>query len=664
MAQSNSKQVKDPPSRPASALGLSVTMALCTGVLLALMAMLVGTWQDEGSQAGAMIQARAIADATSRIDSGTDEGVALLQHAIAGVKEKLPGLHEALILEGTEFLAHTDPAMVGTRLQREGEKAVEHKALYDDIDAFQDNIERNRETREKYRDLKKNPYDVAIVNWVGDELFVAAPIMEGTEGVRGLVALKVDPMTLESGSFALWFALIGAGLIIFAWLLTRLMPGFPQAYVGFLFMLATGLATWQLLDNCTSELRQRLAGTTASAYVVWDNMLTSAAGLSDFRAPESSADFARAINLTAKGDPSRYFEGISVPLSSGTPLASLEASKVQCGPFLKVDAKWAWLSLGFVSAMMLLYLTLLLTGRTRKIADVFNEHWYAYAYVAPAVIGAVVLVFGPFFYAIFLAFHMRIHNSLDFVGLFNFKEILSNFDIGGTKNFYRTLGVTVMWTAINVSLHVSIGLGLAMILKDKSLKFTPAYRTLLIIPWALPNYITALIWQGMFNKEYGAVNAVLGLLGLEPVSWFTTFWGAFTANLVTNVWLGFPFMMVISLGALQSIPADLYEAADVDGAGRWDKFRRITLPLLKPALFPAIILGIIWTFNNFNVIYLVSGGGPDNKTDILITEAYRWAFEQGRYGYASAYSTIIFVILFGYTYVTNKITKSTEGAYE
>ena len=136
------------------------------------------------------------------------------------------------------------------------------------------------------------------------------------------------------------------------------------------------------------------------------------------------------------------------------------------------------------------------------------------------------------------------------------------------------------------------------------------------------------------------------------------------ANVTTNTWLGFPFMMVVSLGALQSIPKDLYEAAQVDGANKWQQFRRITIPMLKPALLPAVILGSIWTFNMFNIVYLVSGGQPDGSTDILITEAYRWAFEQDRYGYASAYSLIIFAILLGYSLVTSRVTGATKGALD
>jgi arabinogalactan oligomer/maltooligosaccharide transport system permease protein len=182
---------------------------------------------------------------------------------------------------------------------------------------------------------------------------------------------------------------------------------------------------------------------------------------------------------------------------------------------------------------------------------------------------------------------------------------------------------------------------------------------LLILPWAIPNYITALIWHGMFQSEYGAVNGVLGLLGIDQVSWFSSWATAFTANVTANTWLGFPFMMVVALGALESIPRDMYEAAEVDGATGWQRFRHITLPHLRPALGPAVVLGSIWTFNMFNVIYLVSHGQPGGATDILVTQAYRWAFERGeRYGLASAYATLIFLILLAWTVVRARRTRA------
>ncbi|MCB9639457.1 MAG: sugar ABC transporter permease [Myxococcales bacterium] len=310
------------------------------------------------------------------------------------------------------------------------------------------------------------------------------------------------------------------------------------------------------------------------------------------------------------------------------------------------------------------------SGWMGRLFGVIAGNLGAYMYVSPAMVGMLLLVFIPFSVGIGLSFfHHLGAGSYKFVGLENFKDILfsKNYPFPHPYNFYFTLLITILWTVLNVGLHVAVGLSLALLLKNPMLRMKEIYRVLLILPWAIPNYITALIWKGMFNKEVGTINALLQAVGVEGVSWFTNTSTAFAANLATNTWLGFPFMMVVSLGALQSIPSDLYEAADVDGANRWQKFRYITLPLLKPALFPAVILGCIWTFNMFNIIYLVSGGEPAGSTDILITEAYRWAFQRlnaskaAAYGYAAAYSTIIFLILLVYSLTTNRLTKATEG---
>ena len=195
---------------------------------------------------------------------------------------------------------------------------------------------------------------------------------------------------------------------------------------------------------------------------------------------------------------------------------------------------------------------------------------------------------------------------------------------------------------LNVILHVTLGLIFGIALSRPFLKLKAIYRVLLIVPWAVPSYVTALAWKGMFHRQYGAINALLG----SETSWFASFSGAFTANVATNVWLGFPFMMVVVMGALTSIPKDVLEAAEVDGATRWQSFWLVTLPLLRPTLLPAVILGSIWTFNMFNVVFLVSGGEPDGKTDILVSEAYRWAFARNaQFGYAAAYAVIIFGLL-------------------
>jgi arabinogalactan oligomer/maltooligosaccharide transport system permease protein len=304
-------------------------------------------------------------------------------------------------------------------------------------------------------------------------------------------------------------------------------------------------------------------------------------------------------------------------------------------------------------------------GGVGRVRAALRQHKLAYAYIFPAMAAMFVLVFLPLLYGVTLAFFRRVqHREWSFAGLDNFIEVLSDTRITNPESFYYTLGVTVLWTVVNVSLHVGIGLSLALILNRPRLRWKRLYRVILILPWAIPNYITALIWKGMFHRQFGAINAFLEWIGLESISWFNSFWTAFAANVMTNTWLGFPFMMVISLGALQSIPGELYEAAEVDGAGRWQQLRTITLPLLKPALFPAIILGTIWTFNMFNIIYLVSNGAPNGATDILIVEAYRYAFQRSAWGIAAAYSIIIFVILMLYSVVTNRITRATEGAFD
>ena len=284
-----------------------------------------------------------------------------------------------------------------------------------------------------------------------------------------------------------------------------------------------------------------------------------------------------------------------------------------------------------------------------------------YVYVLPAAIATLLLVFVPFVMGIVLAFFDAAGAP---VGFANFVEILSPRETGDTQ-FYWTLGVTLVWTVTNVAAHVGIGLSLALVLNRPDLRFKGLYRVLLIVPWAVPSYITALTWKWMFNTQYGAVNAMLAIFGIEQIDWLgQSVLTNFMANLVTNTWLGFPFMMVVCLGALQSIPKELYEASTIDGAGRWQTFRHVTLPLLRPALVPAVILGSIWTFNMFNVIYLVSGGGPDHQTNILITEAYDAFKVLKRYGFAAAYSLLIFVVLYLYGSMTSRITRASEGAFE
>jgi arabinogalactan oligomer/maltooligosaccharide transport system permease protein len=282
----------------------------------------------------------------------------------------------------------------------------------------------------------------------------------------------------------------------------------------------------------------------------------------------------------------------------------------------------------------------------------------AYRYVAHAAIVVVVLVVLPLTAGAVTSLFAGTRSDARYVGLGNYVAILTarGGPLLGHGSFYVTLGVTVLWTVCNVALHLLLGVVLGVVLSRPAMKLKAAYRVILVLPWAVPSYVTALAWKGMFHSQFGAVNTMLGMLGVPPVSWFSHFATAFTANVATNVWLGFPFMMVVTLGALTSIPKEVLEAAEVDGATRWQRFWGVTVPLLKPTLLPAVVLGSVWTFNMFNVVFLVSGGEPDGSTDILVSDAYRWAFTRdAQYGYAAAYAVLIFLILAGGSRLGSKL---------
>lgn len=287
----------------------------------------------------------------------------------------------------------------------------------------------------------------------------------------------------------------------------------------------------------------------------------------------------------------------------------------------------------------------------------------AYKWIAHAVVTLLLLVILPLVMGAATSLFAGSDEDQRYVGLANFIDILSaqGGPLLASGSFYVVLAVTLLWTVVNVAFHLGIGVALALVLSRPFMRLRAAYRVLLIVPWAVPSYVTALAWKGMFQRQFGAltglilgVNHVLGT-HLEPIEWFAKFSTAFAANVATNVWLGFPFMMVVTLGALTAVPADVLEAARVDGATRWQRLRLVTLPIIRPTLAPAVTLGAMWTFNMFNVVFLVSGGDPNGTTDILVSEAYRWAFtRQNQYGYAAAYAVLIFLLLFGATRLSSR----------
>jgi arabinogalactan oligomer / maltooligosaccharide transport system permease protein len=299
-------------------------------------------------------------------------------------------------------------------------------------------------------------------------------------------------------------------------------------------------------------------------------------------------------------------------------------------------------------------------SRARQFA---SKHWYAWAMVLPVVLVLGVLVLYPLVRGIYISFtnlnesNQRAEictktlggdevcrpnpNAAEFVGLQNYIDILT----GERGDFWLQFGNTLIWTTGCVFFHYTLGLGLAVLL-NRRIRGRGWYRVLLIVPWAVPAFVSAFAWKFIFNERNGLANLVLTNLGLEPVAWFAERWTSLFTAMVTNIWLGVPFMMVALLGGLQSISEDLYEAAEMDGATPWQRFVNVTLPGLRPVSATVILLGTIWTFNMFPVIFLVTEGQPAGQTEILVTGAFRYAFEGIRqYALASAYGIIILSML-------------------
>jgi arabinogalactan oligomer/maltooligosaccharide transport system permease protein len=313
-------------------------------------------------------------------------------------------------------------------------------------------------------------------------------------------------------------------------------------------------------------------------------------------------------------------------------------------------------------------------GSFVQLARDWRRNRLAYFFVLPSIICIFSVVVFPFFYNIVLSLsNMSLANFRDWqvVGLQNYREVLSD------SKIWSVFIKTIVWTVVNVAFHVGLGVLLAVTLNGP-IRGKALYRILLILPWAVPAYITALTWRGMFDYEYGAVNLILTdvarfppaawflqVLGMTPpVNWLGNVTHAFQACIVANVWLGFPFMMVIALGGMQGIPHELYEAARIDRASRLQQFWHITVPLLKPVLLPAVTLGTIWTFNNLNVIWLVSNGGePQDSTHILVSYVYKAVFNLYRYGKGAALSMLIFFMLLAFSVLFLKRTRATESVY-
>lgn len=322
----------------------------------------------------------------------------------------------------------------------------------------------------------------------------------------------------------------------------------------------------------------------------------------------------------------------------------------------EVGSTVLWIALATVVLEGLLYVLLV------KLLK--YKHALAFMLLAPAIIGLIALVVYPLIWELNLSFtnmSIRRFTNWEYVGLTQYERVFTQ-PVLKQASFFQLLGQTVVWTFINITFHVVLGMILALLLNRK-MRLRGLYRMLLIIPWAVPQVIAVLAWRGEFNYEYGFLNVMLKGLGITPVAWLTDPTANFAAMCITNIWLGVPFMMVILLGGLQSIAGEYYEAAEMDGANGWQQFWTVTMPLMRPVITPAVILGTVWTFNNFNVPFFINQNELESS-DILVTALFRMAFQYNQYGFAAAFAFINFALLLVYSIFYLRVTGGLKGAYE
>ena len=284
----------------------------------------------------------------------------------------------------------------------------------------------------------------------------------------------------------------------------------------------------------------------------------------------------------------------------------------------------------------------------------FNRHLPQFL-IAPGtlVIFGVLLV--PILFALYMSLNKITFKGADtiytFVGLSNFTDLLSN-----DPWFSQSLVTTILFTVLTVVAEIVLGIGIALVL-NKQFFGRGFVRGLMILPWAMPTVVNAVMWKWIFNADFGAANALMMNMGLisENINWLGTPTMAFFSVLIANIWKETPYVVLLTIVALSTIPEGLYEAASIDGAGGWTSFWKITLPLIKPVVLILIITKTIWAFQTFDLIAIMTSGGPENATNLLSYYIHRTAFKMNRFGSAAAMSYSLSIVCFFLTLIYIKL---------
>jgi multiple sugar transport system permease protein len=267
-----------------------------------------------------------------------------------------------------------------------------------------------------------------------------------------------------------------------------------------------------------------------------------------------------------------------------------------------------------------------------------REALYGYTFMLPTIIGLVVFLLGPIVVSLYLSFtDYDLLSEAQWIGLGNYAALFQD-DL-----FWQALRVSAIYAVVSVPLGLMLALGAAVLLNQK-LRGITFFRSLYYLPTVISGVGVAMLWRWMFNGEYGMINAMLGSAGIDGPSWTTDERWALPALIIASLW-GIGGTMLIFLAGLQGIPGELYEAAEIDGAGRFRQFRAITVPLISHVTFFNLVLGIIGALQNFTDAFVITGGGPNNATLFLTVYLYRNAFQYLNMGYASALAWVLFLIV-------------------
>lgn len=296
---------------------------------------------------------------------------------------------------------------------------------------------------------------------------------------------------------------------------------------------------------------------------------------------------------------------------------------------------------------------------------------FPYLVMTPGLLCIIFFTFLPMVFNILIAFtNYDLYNSpprhiLKYVKFNNFAGVLTTTTWANT--FKNVLIWTVIWATLSTLTTYVLGGLVAIVLNNPRLKFRKTIRTILILPYAIPGFVSILIWRGMLNTNFGIINKLLiDIFNISPIGWFENVFWARTATILVNLWLGFPYAMMVITGVLQGIPDELYEAATVDGASSFQRFRHITMPLVVFAIAPLMIMSFAFNFNNFDLIYLLNSGNPPvfgqqggaGGTDILISWVYKLTFDKLKFNYAAAISLMIFFFISGFSIYNYTRTQS------